>query len=117
MDTTATKPLTLRDAQRHIFIAILVAVTTGIVSGIGTGIGVYYKTVDKVDEHTVVIGKLTNNVDVLTVVVNDLKTQTAVMSTSPINQQKQIDEVKQGMQKLDDKMDKIYDLLLENRRK
>lgn len=111
METTTTKQLTLKDLQKHIFVAILVAVTTGIVAGIGTGIGVYYKTVDKVDEHTTVISKLTTNVDNLTVVVNDLKTQSAVASVSPAYQQKQIDGLSSKMDKLDDKLDKIQESL------
>lgn len=112
MNTTSTTPLTLQDVQKHIYKAILVAVITGIIAGIGTGIGVYFKTVDKVDEHTVVISKLTENVGVITLMVNDLKTQTAVEATAPVNQQKQIDEVKRGMEKLETKIDKIYDLIL-----
>lgn len=116
METSATKPLTLKDLQRHLYIAIIIALGTGVVSGIGTGVGVYYKTVDKVDEHTVVISKLTQNVDALTGIVNDLKTQTAVVSTSPANLQKQIDDLKRSMEKIDDKTEKIYDLMLQGRK-
>jgi peptidoglycan hydrolase CwlO-like protein len=115
METASTQvqtgPLTLKDVQKHIFIAILVAVTTGIIAGVGTGIGVYYKTVDKVEEHTSIISKLTDNVNTITVMVNDLKTQTAVASISPAYQQKQIDGLSAKMDKLDDKLDKIQESL------
>lgn len=114
--SSTDKPLTLKDVQKHILVAIIVAVITGIVSGIGTGVGVYYKTVDKVDEHTTVIADLTKNVGDLTKMVNDLKTETAVASVSPGNLQKQIDEVKQSVSKLNDKTDKIYDLLLQRQK-
>ncbi len=114
MDTASTNqsPLTLRDVQKHIFKAIIIAAITGIGAGVGTGIGVYFRTVDKVDEHTAVISKLTQNVDNITVMVNNLKTQSAVEATAPVNQQKQLDDVKQRMDKLETKIDKIYDLML-----
>lgn len=114
--SAAEKPLSLKDVQKHILVAIIVAVATGIVSGIGTGVGVYYKTVDKVDEHTVIISKLTKNVEDLTVVVNNLKTETAVVSVSPANLQKQIDELKDGMKEMNGKMDKMYELMLQSRK-
>jgi peptidoglycan hydrolase CwlO-like protein len=106
-----TTPLTLKAFQKHIYVAITVALCTGIVSGIGTGVGVYYKTIDKVQEHTEVITKLTSNVDDVTRVVQDLKTQAAVASVSPAYQQKQIDGLSAKMDKLDDKLDKIQESL------
>jgi peptidoglycan hydrolase CwlO-like protein len=109
---TPTPSLTLKSFQKHIYIAIAVALGGGIVSGIGTGVTVYYKTINKIEEHTEVITKLTNNVDAITFMVNELKTKTAVEATAPVNQQKQIDEVKRGMEKLEMKIDKIYDLML-----
>lgn len=112
MTESTSSPLTLRVVQKHLFLAIIIALGTGIVSGVGTGIGVYYKAIDKIDEHSVVISRLTDNLGAITAIVNDLKTQTAVASTSPVNLQKQIDELKRSVEKIDDKTDKIYDLML-----
>jgi peptidoglycan hydrolase CwlO-like protein len=106
-----TTPLSLKAFQKHIYIAIAVALGTGIVSGIGTGVGVYYNTKSTLSEHTEVITKLTTNVEAITTMVNELKTQAAVASISPAYQQKQIDGLSAKMDKLDDKLDKIQESL------
>jgi peptidoglycan hydrolase CwlO-like protein len=107
-----SKGITLKDVQKHIILTIIAA----IISGVGAGIGFYYRTTSKIDEHTQIIEKLTQNVDALTKMVDEMKTDAAIASTSPANQQKQIDDVKRGMDKLETKIDRIYDLMLSQKR-
>ncbi len=107
-----SKNLTLKDAQKHIITTTISAVIGAILSGIIIAAGFYYKTTIKIDEHSVSIEKLTKSLDDVAIVISDLKTDQAVSATSPLNQQREIDEIKKSVDKLDSKVDKIYDLLL-----
>jgi uncharacterized membrane protein YciS (DUF1049 family) len=107
-----SKNLTLKDAQKHIITTTISAVIGAILSGIIIAAGFYYKTTIKIDEHSVSIEKLTKSLDDVAVVISDLKTKQAISQSFPIEQQRQIDDIKKSVDKLDGKVDKIYDALL-----
>lgn len=112
-----TQPLTLKEAQKHIILTIISAVIGIILSSVITGVGIYYKTIDKIEEHSVSIEKITKNLDDISVIIGDLKTKQAVSQSLPVEQQRQIDDIKKSVDKLDGKVDKIYDLLLVKNKK
>lgn len=107
-----SKNLTLKEAQKHIITSTISAVIGAVLSGIIIAAGFYYKTTIKIDEHSVSIEKLTKSLDDVAIVISDLKTDQAIFATSPLNQQREIDDIKKSVDKLDVKVDKIYDLLL-----